>query len=103
MSSNEKSVRKLEQAISDKHGDQLCSFILDDFKELAAIMSEPRSVAAALVGVMAVSSVNNTKMVGVIAREYGLPAVFSVEHATQRIRDGQRIRVNGTEGYVEIL
>jgi pyruvate,water dikinase len=39
----------------------------------------------------------------VIAREYGLPAVVGVEHATQRIRDGQRIRVNGTDGYVEIL
>ncbi len=39
----------------------------------------------------------------VIAREYGLPAVVGVEHATARIRDGQRIRVNGTEGYVEIL
>ncbi len=39
----------------------------------------------------------------VIAREYGLPAVVGVEHATQLIRDGQRIRVHGTEGYVEIL
>ncbi|MFE3316728.1 rifamycin-inactivating phosphotransferase [Nocardia sp. NPDC059195] len=39
----------------------------------------------------------------VIAREYGLPAVVGVEHATERIRDGQRIRVNGTDGYVEIL
>jgi len=39
----------------------------------------------------------------VIAREYGLPAVVGVEHATQRIRDGQRIRVHGTEGYVEIV
>ncbi|MGH3448088.1 MAG: PEP-utilizing enzyme, partial [Nocardioidaceae bacterium] len=39
----------------------------------------------------------------VIAREYGLPAVVGVEHATQVIRDGQRIRVNGTNGYVEIL
>ncbi len=39
----------------------------------------------------------------VIAREYGLPAVAGVENATKRIRDGQRIRVNGTEGYVEIL
>jgi pyruvate,water dikinase len=39
----------------------------------------------------------------VIAREYGLPAVVGVEHATRLIRDGQRIRVNGTEGYVEIL
>ncbi|GAB4051180.1 phosphoenolpyruvate synthase [Spirosoma litoris] len=39
----------------------------------------------------------------VIAREYGLPAVVSVENATKLIKDGQRIRVNGTEGYVEIL
>ncbi|MFD1818738.1 pyruvate, water dikinase [Pseudarcicella hirudinis] len=39
----------------------------------------------------------------VIAREYGLPAVVGVEHATKLIKDGQRIRVNGTEGYVEIL
>jgi rifampicin phosphotransferase len=39
----------------------------------------------------------------VIAREYGLPAVVGVEHATRLIRDGQRIRVHGTEGYVEIV
>jgi len=39
----------------------------------------------------------------VIAREYGLPAVVGVENATRMIKDGQRIRVNGTEGYVEIL
>lgn len=39
----------------------------------------------------------------VIAREYGLPAVVGIEQATGLIRDGQRIRVNGTEGYVEIL
>jgi rifampicin phosphotransferase len=39
----------------------------------------------------------------VIAREYGLTAVVGVEHATRLIQDGQRIRVNGTEGYVEIL
>ena len=39
----------------------------------------------------------------VIAREYGLPAVVGVVDATRLIRDGQRIRVHGTEGYVEIL
>ena len=39
----------------------------------------------------------------VIAREYGLPAVVGVENATKLIKDGQRIRVHGTEGYVEIL
>src|ERR1700722_15805188 len=39
----------------------------------------------------------------VIAREYGLPAVVGVEHATRLISDGQRIRVHGTDGYVELL
>jgi rifampicin phosphotransferase len=39
----------------------------------------------------------------VIAREYGLPAIVGVENATRLIKDGQRIRVNGTQGYVEIL
>jgi len=39
----------------------------------------------------------------VIAREYGLPAVVGVERATERIRDGQRIRLHGTDGYVLLL
>ncbi len=39
----------------------------------------------------------------VIAREYGLPAVVGVEHATRLISDGQRIRVHGTDGFVELV
>ena len=39
----------------------------------------------------------------VIAREYGVPAVVGVQNATRLIQDGQRIRVNGTDGYIEIL
>ena len=39
----------------------------------------------------------------VIAREYGLPAVVNVVDATRLIPDGQRIRVHGTDGYVELL
>ncbi len=39
----------------------------------------------------------------VVAREYGIPAVVSVEGATRLIRDGQRIRVDGSRGFVEIL
>lgn len=39
----------------------------------------------------------------VVAREYGLPGVVGVENATKLIQDGQRIRVNGSEGYVEII
>ena len=36
----------------------------------------------------------------IVAREYGLPAVVNVPGATERIADGQRIRVDGTAGRV---
>ena len=39
----------------------------------------------------------------VIARELGVPAVVGVVGATQHIRDGQRVRVDGTLGTVELL
>jgi len=39
----------------------------------------------------------------VVAREYGIPAVVSVPDATTLIKTGQRIRVDGDAGYVEIL
>jgi pyruvate,water dikinase len=39
----------------------------------------------------------------VIAREFGLPAVVGVENATQLIRDGDRIRVSGSHGWVELV
>jgi rifampicin phosphotransferase len=39
----------------------------------------------------------------VIAREYGIPAVVGIDKATELIKNGAYIRVNGTEGYVEIL
>lgn len=39
----------------------------------------------------------------VVAREYGIPAVVGLDDATRKIRDGQKIRVDGTQGFVEIL
>jgi pyruvate,water dikinase len=39
----------------------------------------------------------------IVAREYGLPAVVGTGNATSRIRDGQRIRVDGGRGTVTIL
>lgn len=39
----------------------------------------------------------------VVAREIGLPAVVGVEDATTRIDSGRRVRVNATEGTVELL
>jgi len=39
----------------------------------------------------------------IVAREYGLPAVVGTGTATSRIKDGQRIRVDGGRGIVKIL
>ncbi|GAA4845066.1 phosphoenolpyruvate synthase [Paenibacillus vulneris] len=39
----------------------------------------------------------------VVAREYGIPAVVGIEGATARIQDGDRIRLDGTRGYVLVL
>lgn len=39
----------------------------------------------------------------VVAREYGIPAVVGVIDAVKEIQTGQKIRVDGTNGYVEFL
>jgi phosphohistidine swiveling domain-containing protein len=39
----------------------------------------------------------------VVAREFGIPAVVGTSLATERIRSGDRVRVNGTSGVVEVL
>lgn len=39
----------------------------------------------------------------VVAREYGLPAVVGVHDATTRLADGQRVRIDGTSGAIELL
>ena len=39
----------------------------------------------------------------VVAREYGIPAVVGVSQATTRLHTGQRIRVDGMAGTIEVL
>ncbi|EDX85651.1 Pyruvate phosphate dikinase, PEP/pyruvate binding domain protein [Synechococcus sp. PCC 7335] len=39
----------------------------------------------------------------IIAREYGIPAVMNVNDATQKLTTGQRVRIDGQNGTVEIL
>ncbi len=39
----------------------------------------------------------------VVAREYGIPAVVGVHQATTRLKNGQKIRVDGTAGKIVIL
>jgi phosphohistidine swiveling domain-containing protein/glycerol-3-phosphate acyltransferase PlsY len=39
----------------------------------------------------------------IVAREYRIPAVMDIHNATQLLRDGQRVRIDGQQGIVEIL
>ena len=39
----------------------------------------------------------------IVAREYGIPAVMDIHNATQLLRDGQRVRIDGQRGIVELL
>ena len=39
----------------------------------------------------------------VVAREFGIPAVVGTSEATARIKTGDRVRVNGSTGVVELL
>jgi pyruvate, water dikinase len=39
----------------------------------------------------------------IVAREYGIPAVMDVHNAMQLLKDGQRVRVDGQSGVIEIL
>ncbi|MDB9538130.1 glycerol-3-phosphate acyltransferase [Anabaenopsis arnoldii] len=38
----------------------------------------------------------------IVAREYGIPAVMDVYNATVRLRDGQRVRIDGSRGIIEL-
>jgi len=39
----------------------------------------------------------------VVSREFGIPAVVGTSNATERIKTGDRVRVNGSTGVVEVL
>ncbi|MCB0033496.1 MAG: hypothetical protein KDE51_05745, partial [Anaerolineales bacterium] len=39
----------------------------------------------------------------VVAREYGIPAIVGVPNVTTELQSGQRIRVDGNRGVIEVL
>lgn len=39
----------------------------------------------------------------VVAREYGIPAVVGVDRATERLQTGQKVRIDGGSGTIELL
>lgn len=39
----------------------------------------------------------------IVAREYGIPAVVGVDRATERLKTGDKIRVDGSTGIIEVM
>ncbi len=39
----------------------------------------------------------------IVAREYGIPAVMDIHHATQILQEGQQVSIDGSRGLVEVL
>ncbi len=39
---------------------------------------------------------------GIVAREFGIPAVSNVQDATRKLRDGKLVRIDGSSGRVEV-
>jgi phosphohistidine swiveling domain-containing protein len=84
-------VRTLEQAMALDKGDILVTAFTDPgwtplFARISAVVTETGGVLS---------------HAAVIAREYGIPAVLAVPHATRAIADGETITVDGSRGIVE--
>ena len=86
-------VKSVEQIDRLRHGDILVCRVTNPtwapiFQKIAAAVSD--------IG-------GSMSHAAIVAREYGLPAVVGTGTATQKIKDGQRIRVDGGRGVVTIL
>ncbi len=86
-------VKSVEEINRLKHGDILVCQVTNPswapvFQKIAAAVSD--------IG-------GSMSHAAIVAREYGLPAVVGTGTATQKIKDGQRIRVDGGRGVVTIL
>lgn len=38
----------------------------------------------------------------IVSREYGIPAVVAIKDAIKKIKDGQKIKIDGTKGIIDI-
>lgn len=56
-----------------------------------------------LAGAVVIDTGSNISHAALVAREMGIPAVVSARDASRRLRDGQRLRVDGASGSVEVL
>jgi len=71
---------------------------------LVAPITDPAWTPLFLVASAVVVEVGaNLSHAAIVARELGIPAVVSVDHATDRLRDGMYVEVDGTGGFVTVL
>ncbi len=65
--------------------------------------SEAFNILLPLLGAIVTDNGGLLSHAAIVAREYGIPGVVGTREATVRIRDGQRIRVDGDNGAVTVL
>ncbi|AFA39821.1 Phosphoenolpyruvate synthase/pyruvate phosphate dikinase [Pyrobaculum oguniense TE7] len=86
-------VRSVEELSKVKEGDILvCP---NTSPAWGPVFAKVKAVVSDIGGLMAHAAI--------VAREYGVPAVVGTGNASRLIKDGQRIRVDGYKGVVEIL
>jgi len=67
------------------------------------VCREPLFELSPLFGVASAVVAESGTLLGhaaILAREYGVPAVFNVERATRLLRNGEELRVNGGSGFI---
>jgi rifampicin phosphotransferase len=65
--------------------------------------TEAFNILLPLLGAIVTDSGGLLSHSAIVAREYGIPGVVGTREATERIRDGQRVRVDGDAGEVTVL
>jgi pyruvate,water dikinase len=77
---------------------------VDDGDVLVCRMTNPAWVVLfTKIGGLVTEAGGTTSHPAVVAREFGVPAVVGASNAGDRIRTGDRVRLNGSTGVVEIL
>lgn len=89
----------LVHVILDPHGEQLQAGEI-----LVCTATDPAWTPLFLAAGGLITEVGGMMTHGsVVAREYGIPAVVGVSRATERLKTGQRVRMNGSAGTIEVL
>jgi pyruvate,water dikinase len=71
---------------------------------LVCRMTNPAWVVAfTKIGGLITEAGGTTSHPAVVAREFGIPAVVGAHNASERVQTGDRVRLNGSSGLVEIL